>query len=197
MDAQRKWDNIYRQKDPAAEPVACQVLSQYAYLLPPAGRALDAASGRGGNALLLARAGLQTTAIDISPVGLEQLSSVALAHGQMIATRAETLSEQSLGVQQWDVIVVSNFLQRDLFESLCAALRPGGLLFYETFVQNKTDTAVGPSNPEFLLDDNELLELTRGLSVRVFFDQQAVGDCAQGVRNKSCLVAQKPTNTST
>lgn len=196
MDARRKWDNIYSQQDPTAEPVACQVLTQYAYLLPPAGDALDAASGRGGNALLLARVGLQTTAIDVSPVGLAQLSAFAQTHGQTITTRAEALSVQSLGVNQWDVIVVSNFLQRDLFEGFCAALKPGGLLFYETFVQNKTDTTVGPSNPEFLLHDNELLDLTRNLSVRVFIDQQTVGDCAQGVRNKSCLIAQKPTDTS-
>ena len=98
-----------------------------------------------------------------------------------------------LGTEQWDVIVVSNYLQRDLFESIVSALRPDGLVYFETFVKNKSDPSVGPASPEYLLDNNELLNSFAGLSVRVFFDLQTAGSCEQGLRNKSCLVAQKST----
>lgn len=190
MDARQKWDRIYS-KSSNEEPRPCWVLSEFAYLLPESGKAVDVASGRGGNALLLAGAGLQTTAIDISSVGLEQLQSTGRKYSLDIETCVESLSISSLSEGQWDVIVVSNYLQRDLFPGLEGALRPGGLLYYETFVKNKSDNAVGPGNPEFLLDDNELLNAIPNLKVRVFIDLQNTGNTDKGVRNRSCLVAQK------
>ena len=195
MDAREKWDRIYS-ANVLQEPKACWVLSEYAYLLPESGKAVDIASGRGANALLLAGAGLQTTAIDISPVGMEQLQSSAQKRSLNIDTRVEDLSAVSqgtepLGTEQWDVIVVSNYLQRELFESIVRALRTDGLLYFETFVKNKSDHAVGPANPEYLLDNNELLNGFAALSIRVFFDLQQTGSCDQGLRNKSCLIAQK------
>ena len=42
-------------QDPPGSPKPAQVLSDYAYLLPESGTALDLACGRGGNALFLAR----------------------------------------------------------------------------------------------------------------------------------------------
>ena len=195
MDAREKWDRIYS-ANVLQEPKACWVLSEYAYLLPESGKAVDIASGRGANALLLAGAGLQTTAIDISPVGMEQLQSSAQKRSLNIDTRVEDLSAVSqgtepLGTEQWDVIVVSNYLQRELFESIVRALRTDGLLYFETFVKNKSDHTVGPANPEYLLDNNELLNGFASLSIRVFFDLQQTGSCDQGLRNKSCLIAQK------
>ena len=200
MDTREKWDRIYSADD-IPETKACWVLSEFAYLLPKSGKAVDVASGRGANALLLADAGLQTTAIDISPVGIEQLQSSAQKRSLNIETRVEDLSVGSpgteplgtgpLGTEQWDVIVVSNYLQRDMFESIVSALRPDGLLFFETFVKNKSDPSVGPGSPEYLLDNNELLNSFAGLSVRVYFDLLKTGNCDQGLRNKSCLIAQK------
>ena len=195
MDTREKWDRIYSADD-IPETKACWVLSEFAYLLPKSGKAVDVASGRGANALLLADAGLQTTAIDISPVGIEQLQSSAQKRSLNIDTRVEDLSAVSqgtepLGTEQWDVIVVSNYLQRELFESIVRALRTDGLLYFETFVKNKSDHTVGPANPEYLLDNNELLNGFAALSIRVFFDLQQTGSCDQGLRNKSCLIAQK------
>jgi len=190
VDAREKWDKIYS-TGKFSDPEACWVLSEFACLLPKSGTAIDVASGRGGNSLLLAASGLQTTAIDISVVGLELLKSSAQTRSLEIETRAEKLSKKSFGKEQWDVIVVSNYLQRELFDSLVTGLRPDGLLYYETFVKNKADPSVGPSNPEYLLDDNELLSCFSGLSVRVFMDLVNTGNCDGGLRNRSCLVAQK------
>lgn len=187
--AREKWDKIYSGQTGTAEP--CWVLSSYAYLLPGNGTAVDVASGRGGNALYLAASGLQTTAIDISPVGLEQLQATAQQRSLAIHTRAEPVSEGSLGEAQWDVVVVSNYLQRDLFAGIARALKPDGLLFYETFVKNKCDSSAGPGNPEYLLDNNELLNAFSDLSIRVYIDLQTTGHREEGLRNKACVVAQK------
>jgi len=190
VDARDKWDRIYS-KSAGDEPKPCWVLTEYACLLPDSGTAVDVASGRGGNALMLANAGLQTTAIDISAVGLDQLQSAARLRALDIETRVEALSIDSLGENQWDVIVVSNYLQRNLFTGLASALKAGGLLYYETFVKNKSDRSAGPDNPDFLLDDNELLNSFTSLSVRVFMDLQNTGQSEKGLRNRSCIVAQK------
>lgn len=187
--AREKWDKIYRAQSGVAEP--CWVLSSHAYLLPQSGTAVDVASGRGGNALFLAAAGLQTTAIDISPVGLEQLQVAAKHRSLSIRTREESLAEDSLGEAQWDVVVGSNYLQRNLFAGLVGALKPAGLLFYETFVKNKCDNSAGPGNPEYLLDDNELLLAFSSLKIRVYIDLQTTGRPEEGRRNKACIVAQK------
>ena len=91
---------------------------------------------------------------------------------------------------RYDVIVVSRFLERGLFPALSAALRQGGLLFYQTFVFDK-DPTIGPGNPDYLLHTNELLALARGLTVRAYREEGMVGDLTQGMRNEAMLVAQK------
>ncbi|HEB99563.1 MAG TPA: SAM-dependent methyltransferase, partial [Thiotrichales bacterium] len=65
-----KWDARYRE---SATAVATEVLVENRHLLPAVGEALDLACGLGGNALLLARHGLRTTAWDLSPVAIERL----------------------------------------------------------------------------------------------------------------------------
>jgi hypothetical protein len=66
--------------------------------------------------------------------------------------------------QTYDVIVVVHYLHRPLFHTLLAALRPGGLLVYETFT--RAQAARGrPSNPAFLLEPGELLTRVRSLDV--------------------------------
>ena len=64
----------------------------------------------------------------------------------------------------FDVIVVVHYLHRPLFPSLVNALRPGGVLVYETFT--RAQAARGkPTNPAFLLEPGELLTLVRPLEV--------------------------------
>jgi len=91
----------------------------------------------------------------------------------------------------FDVITVANYLDRKLFSVLADLLAPGGLLFYQTFVREKSDHDSGPGNPHYLLDTNELLSLTAPLVCRVFFDLGCVGQTDAGLRNQSCIVVQK------
>ncbi len=168
------------------------MLQHYQYLLPKQGTALEIASGRGANALLLAESGLHTTAIDISQTANELLSAAAVARGlsiNIITAPVEEALNDNHG--SYDVIVVSRFLDRQLLKQLPQWLKPGGLLFYQTFVKEKAVENAGPSNPDFLLNANELLDLANKLRVRVFIDLGCVGDTSTGMRNESCLIAQK------
>jgi SAM-dependent methyltransferase len=188
-ELQKKWDQRYRQST-VSEPGAAQVLRENRHLLPKRGDALDLACGLGGNALLLARAGLQVQAWDLSPVAVAALRSQSVSGGGILNATVRDVLEKPPRPASFDVIVVSYFLERSMAEILCAALRPGGLLFYQTFVRDKVDQQ-GPSNPDFLLAENELLSLFAGLRLRVYREEGRLGDTTQGLRNEALLVVQK------
>ncbi len=183
-----KWDQRHRQ---AAPGEAALVLQENRHLLPASGDALDLACGMGGNALLLARTGLRTRAWDISGVAIERLNAQATATSlPLIAEQRDVLTTPP-AANSVDVIAVSRFLERELCPALMAALRPNGLLFYQTFTRDKAGPG-GPSNPDFLLAENELLNLFAGLRLRVYREEGSIGDTAHGLlRNEALLVAQK------
>jgi len=186
----RKWDLRYEEADPvAARP--CGVLEEYAHLLPARGRALDLACGLGGNAVFLARLGLDTTGWDLSPVATTKLGDHAKTQG--LSVRAEARDVLSLPPEpdSFDVIVVSYFLERALAPALVRALRPEGRLFYQTWTREAVDDR-GPRNPAFRLAPNELLALFGNLRVMVYREEGRIGDTARGLRNEACLVATRP-----
>jgi 2-polyprenyl-3-methyl-5-hydroxy-6-metoxy-1,4-benzoquinol methylase len=136
-------------------------------LLPPAGRALDVACGRGRNSLWLAQQGFETTALDRDPAAVADLEARARRDGIPITARAVDLEAgpAALGQALYDVVVVVHYLHRALFPALIAALAPGGVLVYETFTV--AQAARGrPTNPAFLLEPGELPRLVAPLEVR-------------------------------
>lgn len=188
-DDQQKWDARYQQPE-SDLPVAAEVLSQNLHLLPKTASALDLACGRGGNALLLAARGLTVKAQDISPVVIAQLQQTAQKLNLAITAEASDVLATPPAAEQYDVLVVSYYLERSLATKLINALKPGGLLFYQTWCRQKT-TGRGPSNPDYLLADNELLSLFAGLKVRVYREEAQLGDIAAGCRDVAMLVAQR------
>lgn len=172
-------------------PPSATVLQAHAHLLPQTGDALDLACGLGGNALLLARYGLRTEAWDWNPDALRQLSLAATRLKLTIAARLRDVEATPPDDQQFDVITVSHFLHRPTIPALRQAVRPGGLIFYQTFRDRRVDPA-GPRNPDYLLKDNELLRLFAGFIVRAYRDEDCIGRAACGWRNKAMIVAQRP-----
>lgn len=71
--------------------------------------------------------------------------------------------------QQFDLVVITNYLWRPIFQHMLASLAPGGLLLYETFAQGN-ETVGKPSRPDFLLKPGELLQLCHGLRVIAYED---------------------------
>lgn len=185
-----KWDRIYRAAAAGAPPEPARVLAENAHLLPASGRALDLAAGRGGNALFLARRGMETHACDISAVAMAQLDTLTAGLGVSIRTEVRDVVRLPPPPAAFDVVVVSRFLERSLAPFLVAALKPGGLLFYQTFIREKV-AAAGPGNPAYLLLPNELLALFGTLRVVVYREEGRIGDLARGFRDEALLVGQK------
>ena len=186
---QTKWDRIYTDSPgKSAEP--CEVLAAHSHLLPAGGDALDLACGRGGNALYLASRGHATWAWDVSAVAIRALSEQAGRNGLRLNAAQRDVSAEPPAQESFDIIVVSRFLDRTLAPATCAALRRGGLLFYQTFIREKVSGA-GPNNPAYRLEPNELLRLFQSLHLIYYHEEGNVGDTARGFRNEAMLVAQK------
>lgn len=186
---QDKWDRIYAAADKPPQAV-CRALEENAHLLPATGCALDLACGLGANALFLAAHGLKTLAWDISPVAVKRVAEWAAMQRVPVQAEVRDVLVDPLLPEEFDVIVVAHFLDRSLVPHLINALKPGGLLFYQTYTCNKI-TASGPSNPEFLLSENELLHLFAPLHVLVYREEGRVGDITRGMRSEAMLVAQR------
>ena len=138
----------------------------HAHLLPPHGLALDAACGRGRHALWLASAGCSVVALDRDVEAVEQLQRDASVRRLPIIAAVRDLESgsRSLGTGLFNTIVVVHYLHRPLFPSLLAALRPGGLLIYETFTRMQAARGK-PTNPDFLLREGELRSLVEPLEI--------------------------------
>ena len=66
--------------------------------------------------------------------------------------------------------MVTNYLHRPLLAPLADALSPGGVLIYETFARGN-ERFGKPSNPDFLLEQGELLRCFLGrLKILAFED---------------------------
>ncbi|MBA1148535.1 methyltransferase domain-containing protein [Ectothiorhodospiraceae bacterium WFHF3C12] len=187
----RDWEAHYRGAA-EDEPQPAQVLAWNAHLLPAAGRSLDLACGRGGNALLLARHGLETLAWDSAAAAIDALRALAAAEGLAIQAEVRDVVRHPPAPDGFDVIVVSRFLERELAPALIAALRPGGLLFYQTFTRQRVSDR-GPRTEGFRLDDNELLTLFSPLRVRYYREEGGLGNTRQGFRDEALLVAERPS----
>jgi SAM-dependent methyltransferase len=183
-----KWNRRFASSITPNDPA--EVLLYNLHLLPRRGRALELACGLGGNALLLAKQGLQVEALDISPVALEKLAGFAAVDDLGVTTQQCDIERDWQSTHKYDVIVCCHYLHRPLCNRIQSALNNGGLLFYQTFTRDKID-AKGPSNADYLLETNELLALFDQLDTVFYREDGRCGDPSQGLRNVACLVGRK------
>jgi SAM-dependent methyltransferase len=181
-------------------------LTNQRHLLPTAGAALDVACGRGRHALWLAALGFRVVAIDRDDAALQDLVAETRRRGvharvldpaglvpmpdpnvpSLVAAAVDLeTGARVLPIGAFDVIVAVHYLHRPLFPQLIDALRPGGVLVYETFTTAQAARGK-PTNPDFLLRPGELLQLIRPLSVLASREGEFDG------RDVASVVARKP-----
>ena len=127
------------------------------------GPVLDLACGRGRHALATARLGLSVLALDRSDQALRVLQRTASARVQCVRTDLEAGFGIPVAPASCGAILVFRFLFRPLAPAIFEALKPGGLLLYETFTTRQRSLAQGPKNPAFLLEPGELARLFAAL----------------------------------
>lgn len=131
-------------------------------VVKPGMRALDLACGGGRHALYMASLGYTVHAVDktrpetLWPANV-QFEIMDLEQGTW-----------PLAGQQYDLIVVTNYLHRPHFKNLLANLKShGAVLVYETFMDGNAQFG-SPRSPDFLLQPNELLSCMSSLNILRF-----------------------------
>lgn len=163
-----RWDARYSSRPSLANVKPPDWLTQQVAEMPP-GRALDVACGEGHLAVWLAERDWQVMGIDISPIALARAKQLAEARKVNATWIAADLDEYSLGENEYDLITVFRFLDRRLTARLQAALRPGGMLIYETLLSPPAPRETGHvRNPAYVLQSGELPRLFPDLKAEIY-----------------------------
>lgn len=128
--------------------------------------------GRGRHAVPLARTGYRTFGVDLRVDAVRDAVGAAADEHLQLSGWCADLTQHPLPSGRFDLIVVSRYLQRDLFPALRRALAAGGGLLYETFTTRQRELGVGPRSPEHLLEPGELQTLCAGMDI-LFYEEVA------------------------
>jgi tellurite methyltransferase len=128
------------------------LVRRYVAQLPQGGLALEVAAGAAPAGIFLAGRGLHVIALDISETGLRMAQQRAREHSVLLSLAVMDMNDPWLPASKFDVLLNFYYLSRLLFESYRQALKPGGWLFFETFVQD----AQRRGNPAHTLEPGEL-----------------------------------------
>ena len=163
-------------------------VGRFAPLIAAGGTVLDLACGPGRHSRLLAGMGLAVEAVDRDAEALAGLQGLA-----GVGTRCADLEggPWPYGGRGFAGIVVANYLWRPLLPHLLAALDPGGVLIYETFMAGN-ERHGKPTNPAFLLRPGELLDVVRGRLAVLAFEQGEVTQPRPALVQRLCAVRGGP-----
>ena len=143
-------------------------VNRFLPLIKPGGLVLDLAAGSGRHVRLLRDCGFAVCAVDRDTTALLAFAGPCC---EVRRIDLETDDRRQLG-DDYDGIIVTNYLHRPLLPAIARALAPGGVLIYEAFARGN-ERFGRPRNPDFLLRPGELLEAFTRLTV-VAFEQGEV-----------------------
>ncbi|MGW8193818.1 MAG: class I SAM-dependent methyltransferase [Desulforhopalus sp.] len=170
----QKWDARYREDLGSFDPSA--ILKKYVHLAS-GGKALDIACGNGRNSLFLANQGFLVDAVDISTVATDQLAD---AH-PYIHVICRDLDDWTIPRSVYELIVNIRFVDRRLFPMIKDGLRPGGVLIYESFIDETRE--------QYCLRKNELLQIFQSFYI-VYYEEKK-SDHSDKFDQLGSLVAMK------
>ena len=145
-------------------------VTRFANLIPAGEPILDLAAGGGRHTRYLLGRGYKVVAVDRNLDGMADIS----AEPRLELLQADLEADAwPLNGRSFGGIIVTNYLHRPLLARLAESLGPGGVLIYETFAVGQE--AYGrPSNPDFLLRPNELIEAFRSSLTTLAFEHGVV-----------------------
>ncbi|TVM03878.1 MAG: SAM-dependent methyltransferase [Candidatus Brocadia sp. WS118] len=159
------WDKKYGTEAYIFGKEPVEFLREHIGLLPR-GKVLDIAMGEGRNAVFLAKHGFEVDGCDISEAAIKKARELARESNVAIHAFVADLETYQLPKDTYDVIICFYYLQRDLVPQMKAALKPGGVIIYETYtIENWERGFEGPKNKDYLLQSNELLHLFKDLKI--------------------------------
>jgi len=160
------------------------------------------ADGEGRNSVWLAEQGLEVTAFDFSPVGVDKARRLAASRGVRVRYEVASVYDWSWPHESFDVVAAIFVQFADppmrafMFERMALALKPGGLLLLEGYTPRQLAYATGgPKQADQLYTEALLRESFPGFEVLELSQYEAELDEGSRHRGLSAvidLVARRP-----
>lgn len=182
----QKWDKKYADKPDLLEARPPSKFVREYHDMCEGKQALDLACGAGRHALYLSNEGFLVDAVDISTVALEKLAG---KKGDAITLIEADLDEFNPKQDHYDMIVMTNFLDRDLIARCVGALKDGGVFVIETYMED--DENEKDSNPDFLLKEDELVHIFYNDFKRLDYEEFWNEDFEKYRMKKQAIAVQK------
>ncbi|OGU09635.1 MAG: hypothetical protein A2W29_08565 [Gemmatimonadetes bacterium RBG_16_66_8] len=129
----------------------------HAGIIGAGAQVLDLACGTGRHAIAAAERGAAVTAVDSD---VENLTAARRAAGDLSVNWVSAdLTRYQLPEAAFQVVMVFNYLDRGRMVDFRRAIRPGGYLMCETFLEEQREHGWGPTSEDHLLRRGELIEL--------------------------------------
>jgi tellurite methyltransferase len=158
-------------------------------LLPRNRLVLDMACGATSTGVYLASHGWQVIALDVSIAALSIAQSQVKKEALPISLAVMDLTDPWLPREYFDVILNFYYLSRPLWKTYREGLKPGGLLFFETFL------CEADMNPDHYLDSLELKNAFDDWEIICYSEIQRIShlpDHSSKKRRVAQLVTRKP-----
>lgn len=201
-----RWDERYsRETERFALRSPRHLLTSHVELLSPNALVLDAACGTTSTGRYLAARGWRVVAVDVSYAALRIAQknfrakrSVTLDKAKRQSVRKDAspvsfavmdLVDPWLPSAHFDVILNFYFLSRPIIPTYRQALKPGGLLFFETYLRERND------NSERFLESQELRRFFDDWDVLHYLEVERLAHARSGyeeMRWTAQLIARKP-----
>jgi SAM-dependent methyltransferase len=185
-----RWTARYAADGGAQRPPSPWVIAACARL--PAGRLIiDIAAGDGRHAVALARTGHRVVALDIVEAAIRR----AVREEAGVLGLVSDVQRLPLRPACADAVLVTNFLEREIFDDLKSLLGPGGIIVYETYTREhlilvESGRARAPRGPDYLLQSRELLRLVAPFTILDYREGYVHDDA--GERYVASVVAERP-----
>jgi len=135
-------------------------------------RALDLACGAGRNTIYLAKHGFKVDALDIAQIALDalhvELKSQNLSH--LVNTKLIDLDKFSEPKNSYDLVLMCNFLDRELIQKAQFSLAKDGVFIVETYMVDEKNEKEN-SDRNNLLEKNELKDIFADDYEILFYDE--------------------------
>lgn len=187
-----KWDAKYLTKSQLLKPrEASQNLIRWISHCE-GNKALDLACGSGRNTLYLADKDFHVDAVDIASIALDALQKEAknrILHSK-INTILIDLDKYEVQKNKYDLILMTNFLDRKLLKRSQDALKKGGIFFIETYMINDENEKT-KSDISNLLQSQELKNLFSDSFEILYYDEFKNEDYEIYKMQKQVIVVKK------
>jgi SAM-dependent methyltransferase len=183
------WNARYASEDYQFRREPRPLLTSRLNLLPETGLALDVACGTSPTGIFLAARGWRVIGLDVAETALRRTQARARKEAVSVSLAVVDLTKVSLPAARFDLIMNFYYLERSLWPSYQKALKPGGLLFFETLLWHPE---IERHHEHYLRQPDELRQAFAGWDV-LHYDEINRPRCNDHrMKCVAQLVARKP-----